>query len=254
MAIYAQRVSELPRLLEALWYHPEGMTLTDLAAEVGRAPEQVRETLRAYYVADFAEYVPDLVSRPEVIEFFGGSEEADGIQRAPMVRLVANRPGRELGVAYASVAELARLYRAGRDRLVLEPDNEVLASAVEKLRAGLLPGFQTGGSSGWPPPTDFSAAVRDHRRVRIVYARAWRPGVVERVIEPYRLTRSRRGWEVDAAVADDHRQIRTFLLNGVQDHELLDEAFVPPVDVDALVRRQRRAPPVAPVLQPGGPR
>ena len=69
-----------------------------------------------------------------------------------MVRLQAPEPGRELGVAYLSVTELARLYRAGRDRLELEPENETLRSAVNKLRAGLLPGVTPSvrGSAGTP--------------------------------------------------------------------------------------------------------
>jgi hypothetical protein len=181
MGIFASRVAEVPQLLDALWYHPEGMRITDLAAEVDRSPEAVSEALRAYYTADFAAHVADLVFRPEVIEFFGGSEEDDRTSTAPMVRLVAPSPGDELGVAYVSVSELARLYRAGRDQMILEPDNAVLASAIEKLHHSLLPGVGAGRSVGTAPPGDITKAIRKHRRIRVAYARAWKPGVRERV-------------------------------------------------------------------------
>lgn len=238
MAIFATRVAELPRLLDALWYHPDGMRITDLAAEVDRPPEAVSEALRAYYTADFATYAPDLVFRREVIEFFGGPEDEPG--KAPMVRLVASRPGEELGVAYVSVSQLARLYRAGRDRLVVEPDNAVLAGAVDKLRRSLLPGVRDGRALGWAPPREITTALREHRRMRIVYARAWKEGTRERVIEPYRLIRTRRGWELDAGPAEEDGDIRTYLLSGVQEHELLDDTFEPPSDFDAVIRRHRR--------------
>jgi hypothetical protein len=103
-------------MLQALWLHPDGMSLVALAAEVNRTVEQAREALLAYYCADFAAYVPDLVARPDAIEFFGGSEDGDDCYPDPMVRLVTNEPGKELGVAYATAPELFRLYRAGRGR------------------------------------------------------------------------------------------------------------------------------------------
>lgn len=140
MAIFVERVGELPRLLDALQYHPEGLRIDDLAVEVGRTPAQVREALLTYYTTDLALYDADLVGRPPAIEFVLGAGEDDDLDRASIVRLQAPEPGRELGVAYLSVTELARLYRAGRDRLDLEPDNDTLRSAVNKLRAGLLPG------------------------------------------------------------------------------------------------------------------
>jgi hypothetical protein len=119
MPKFAGRVAQLPSLLEALWHHPDGLAIDDLAEEVGAEPEEVRETLLAYHLTDFAAYVPDLVYRPEVIEFYGrpdpdDDDDADRGRGSPMVRLVSNEPGKELGIAYASVPELARLYRAVR--------------------------------------------------------------------------------------------------------------------------------------------
>ena len=77
MAIFVDRVAELPRLLDALQYHPEGLRIDDLAVEVGRTPDQVREALLTYYTTDLALYDADLVGRPPAIEFVTGPEEDD---------------------------------------------------------------------------------------------------------------------------------------------------------------------------------
>ena len=88
-------------------------------------------------------------------------------------------------------------------------------------------------------PPEFHRAVLDRRKIKIIYSRAWYPGVTERVIEPYAMVRTRRGWEVDAGPVDDHGRLRTYLLTGVQSFSVLDETFERPADVDALLRAQR---------------
>jgi hypothetical protein len=180
------------------------------------------------------------VARPDAIEFFGGSEDGDDSYLDPMVRLVTNQPGKELGVAYATAPELFRLYRAGRDRLQLEPTNAVLRSAVEKLRDGVLPGVLPGGARPEISPEKFFNAIQDRHKVRVTYGRAWQPGVIERVVEPYRLIRTRRGWELDAGPSHAGGGIRTYLLNGIESYDVFGECFELPADVDELVRRNRR--------------
>lgn len=247
MPIFVDRVAELPRLLDALQYHPDGLRIEELAAEVRRTPEQVREALLTYYTTDFAHYSADLIGRPPAIEFVSGaSGDDDDPRNASTVRLVAAEPGRELGVDYLSVAELARLYRAGRNRLELEPDNQVLRSAVDKLRTGLLPGVTSAAQSsvGERPPVDFERARRGLRKVKITYARAWHPGVRDRVIEPYRLIRTRRGWEIDAGPADGDGKLRTYLVHRVQTYEVLEEAYSLPENLGELLTRQRTLSPV----------
>ena len=242
MPVFADRVAELPRLLDALQYHADGLRIDDLATEVGRSPDQVREALLTYYTTDFAHYEPDMIGRPPAIEFLSGPDEDDGDPAtAAIVRLVTVDAERELGVDYLPVTELARLYRAGRNQQELDPGNEVLASAVDKLRRGLLPGVTSSGAplAGERPPAAFARARRERHRIRISYARAWRPGVRGRVIEPYRMIRTRRGWEVDAGPADAEGNLRTYLLARVQEFEVLAERFSDPDDLDVLLARQR---------------
>lgn len=242
MAIFVDRVAELPRLLDALQYHPNGMRIDDLAAEVRRTSDQVREVLLTYYTADFASYAADLMWRSPAIEFVSAGD--DDPTEATVVRLVEAEPGRELGVSYAPVSDLARQYRIARDRLVLEPDNEILQSAADKLGRGLLPGIMADEPTPWRPPADVEGARAQRRKITIRYARAWHPGVIERTVEPYRLLRTRRGWELDAGPVRDDGRIRTYLLNRVQRIEVLDERFERPGDIDDLLRDQRTPIPV----------
>ena len=243
MAIFVDRVAELPRLLDALQYHPGGMRIDDLATELGRTPDQVREVLLTYYTTDFAAFAVDLMWRSPAIEFDSAGEDDDPTE-ASVVRLVEAEPGRELGVSYAPVSELARQYRIALDRLVLEPDNEILQSAAAKLRHGLLPGILDNEPAPWRPPAEVERARAQRRKITITYARAWHPGVIDRTVEPYRLLRSRRGWELDAGPVRDNGRIRTYLLSRVQHIEVLDETFEPPTDLDNLLRGQRTPTPV----------
>ena len=243
MPIFVDRVAELPRLLDALQYHPDGLRIDDLAAQVKRTPAQVREVLLTYYTTDFASYATDVMWRPAAIEFVGSGEDDDPVE-ASVVRLVEAQPGSDLGVAYVPVTDLARQYRIARDRLALEPDNEILQSAADKLRRGLLPGIMETQPAPWEPPAELERARVERRKVAITYARAWHPGVVQRTVEPYRLLRTRRGWELDAGPVQDNGKIRTFLVSRVQSLRVLDEMFELPGDLDALLRDQRAPTPV----------
>jgi proteasome accessory factor C len=156
------------------------------------------------------------------------------------VRVVTPDPERELGVDLLGAEQLGKLFEAGTDLLALEPDNSTLRTALDAFQAALWP---VGGPAGadWKAPTAqlLHRAVQDRHRARVVYARQWQPGVRERVIEPYRLVRTRRGWEVDAGPADEVAAVRTYLVSGIQDCEVLDERFEPPPDLDALLTAQR---------------
>ncbi len=251
MAIYGDRVADLPRILQVLYYHPSGMRFADLASEVGRPEDDVREILRVYYLTDLANYLPDLVARPETLEFFGGDSDDEGDDdgdpvRAPMVRLTSPDPGAELGVAYTSASELGRLYRIAYDASVLRPEDEVLASAVHKLHAGLLPSLRIVAPEPWDRLAVARAAIAEHRRVRLVYALLRAPIIEHIVVEPYSLIRTHRGWELDAGTLDAPADriasvgaIRTFVDSYIREFEVLDETFVPPADLATLIRQFR---------------
>ena len=166
MAIYGERVALLPQLLQILHYHPEGMRFTDLAHEVGRSEADVRETLRVYHLTDLAHYLPNLVVRPDVLEFMADDPKDDADPTtATKVRLGDVEAGAELGVAHVRLQDLARLYRVAHDALSLYPDDPVLASAVGKLADGVLPGFRIIEPEPWAHLDELWAAIHDHRRI-----------------------------------------------------------------------------------------
>ncbi len=238
VATYAARLAALPRALAILELHPQGLPLADLAAELGTTADGLREVVLAYYLADLVEL--GNFGQP-VVEFFapGTSDEDVDPTTAEWVRVVARDPEHELGVDHLSAEQLGRLHDAGADLRTLEPDNEELAAALEAFRQALWPVDSGPVATGDSTAQQLHRAVQEHRRVRITYVRQWHPGSGERVIEPYRLVRTRRGWEVDAGPSDDVAAVRTFLVSGIQSSEVLDEHFVPPADVDDLVSAQR---------------
>jgi predicted DNA-binding transcriptional regulator YafY len=236
IARYAQRMARLPDALAILELHPEGLPLTTLSRELGESPEALREAFLAYYRAD----VVDLVNfRLPVIEFVGGPD-ADP-RTAEVVRVVSSDPERELGVAHLSASQLGELYAAGTELLALEPGNQLLADAVAAFREGLW----SAADDAVPPDAGDHVAARlndaahGRHRVRVSYARTWQPGSRERVIEPYRVVRTRRGWEADAGPVHADGTIRTYLVSGITDLAVLDETFVRPADVDALIAANR---------------
>ena len=239
LAGYAKRLAALPRALGILELHPDGLPVADLAADLGVDPDDLREVVLAYYRADLVEL--GSFGQP-VVEFYAPGADDDEVDpsTAQWVRVVSPDPEQELGVDHLGAEQLGRLYAAGHDLLALEPDNAVLRSALDAFRHALLPA-EGDSAAGWRATTAQSLyrAAQEHRRVRITYARQWRPGSGDREIEPYRVVRTRRGWEVDAGPADDVARVRTYLVSGISSCEVLTETFEPPDDLDDLLVAQR---------------
>lgn len=234
---YAQRVARLPLVFERLAAHPAGLPLARLAEELGVPADELRQDLLAFFSADVGGLLG--LSRPDVLDFLGPDGSDVDPNEAEIVRLIDERPADELGMEYVDAGELALIYTAARALADLEPENADLAGAIdvltetmfgEAVRAEDLPGAE--------PLRALQSAVEGRRRVRIVYSRSWSAGVGERVIDPYRLIQTRRGWELDAGLPDGG--VRTFLLSHVRTCEVLEEGFEPPLDLDARLERQRR--------------
>jgi predicted DNA-binding transcriptional regulator YafY len=246
---YAERVASLSLALTVLELHPSGLPLAQLAAELGITTDALRETLLAYYVVDVAERAD---FKLPVIEFVG-SDGDDDPASAEIVRVVSPDPERELGVKHLSAEQLGALHAAGRDLLALEPENHVLRSAMQAFETSLWPVEASGRADvGAEIAADLNRAAQQHLRVRIVYARAWQPGESDRIIEPYRVLRTRRGWEVDAGPVDGAGRIRTYLVSGIREISVLNETFERPEDVDGLIATQRTSASVELVVPQAG--
>lgn len=236
---YAQRVARLPEVFALLAAHPNGLALTELGERLGAPAEELRADLLAFFTADLGGLLG--LSRPSVLEFVGPDGLDEDPNRAEIVRIVDERPSEELGVEYVDAASLGLVYASARALLEVEPQNEDLAGALDVLAETLFGDtLEHSSPHAWNGPLEpLQEAARERRRVRIVYSRSWYLGVTERVIDPYLLVQTRRGWEVDAGPPDADGTLRTFLLSNIREFEVLDETFEPPADLAAKLEAQR---------------
>jgi proteasome accessory factor C len=237
---YVQRIARLPEVFALLVARPAGLPLTELADQVGVPVDELRQDLLAFYTADLNPMLFGL-SRPSVLEFVGPDGDEVDPNDAEVVRVVDERPGDELGVEYVTASALGLVYSAAKARLDLDPDDEELRGAIDVLTETMVgETLPEAPARAWNQPLEsLEGAVATHRKVRITYSRTWSQGVNERVIEPYLLVKTRRGWEVDAGPPDDAGRLRTFLLPHIREHAVLDETFEPPRNLNTLLASQR---------------
>lgn len=240
---YVRRFDRVTRALNELSLHAGGLPIAALAEHVGTDAETLRAELRAYFRADVDPAFSPNAIRQTSVRF----HDADGADVEPAVAEFVSaspRPTEEIGADYVTVGELARIYRAGQDLLAVEPLNAALEGALNALTATVLAGLGSSRST-WLAGLAASVgdALRSRRRMELTYARAWQPGVRTHVVEPYRLVRTRRGWELDAGFVEDDvfdGRVGTFLLSGVRTATVLDATFDRPAHVDELIAANRR--------------
>lgn len=239
---YAARVARLPEVFELLSAHPNGVPLVRLAEEVGAPADELREDLLAFYSADLVAGDPLLgLSRPSVLEFLGDDGTEADPHQAEVVRVIDEHPADELGVQYVDASELALVYTAASALHAITPDDD-LAAAIDVLTETMVGHVgEREQVANWNRALrPLQSAQRRRNAVRIVYSRAWDHAVTPpRVIHPYRLEQTRRGWEVDAGPPDEDGNLRTFLLSGIRDFEVLEEEFELPEDLTRMLAERR---------------
>lgn len=261
---YVQRLGRVFEALQVLDLYPNGLTLDDLATLLSCSPEDVRLDLMAHNngtdlgpegITDWVEFLarlpapadtaghpdPDANGDPEE-----DPEEPDDDEdllvsprEATAVRLHrAGAKGRSGGL---TIADIGAILLVAEDLAMLEPDNTALTAVIAQLRSRWLPGVTEAWRSSYGRLHEavLTDAVEQRRRVRIAYERQWQPGTVERVIEPYQLVRTQRGFEVDAGPVQDNGHIRTYLVNRMMSVEVLEEEFERPGDAEALCAANR---------------
>lgn len=248
---YAVRFARLPRVFEMLAAHPDGVPLVTLADEVGAPADELREDLLAFFTADPAETDPfHGLARPSVLEFLGD----DGVDVEPaeavIVRSSDPRAADEIGVSYVDASELALVHTAATVLAAIEPDPD-LEAAIDVLAETMQgePGDVPELPSWNRDLPRLQSAQQRRNVVRITYSRSWEHGVTRpREIHPYRLVQTRRGWEVDAGPPDERGKLRTYLLSGIRDLEVLEEDFALPDGLVEMLAEQRATTTVRVVL------
>ncbi|MEZ5114633.1 MAG: WYL domain-containing protein [Candidatus Nanopelagicales bacterium] len=237
---YAQRFARIPRALDVLANHPDGLPLATLARELDVPEDVLREELLAFFVADVVSQTVLLDHRNVALSFLGSDGSDADVAAAEIVRLDSEEPLADLGLEYFTATTLGPLHRAAAELLALEPANADLAAAVETLERTVLAGMEAGTPYGSMTAADLRDAARRRQRVALEYERFWVPGIVRRVVDPYRVVSTRRGFELDAGPLDEEGSPRTYLVSLIRGYEVLDDDFDLPEDVDARIAEHRR--------------
>ncbi|MFM2437290.1 MAG: hypothetical protein RLZ55_96 [Actinomycetota bacterium] len=243
MAYYIERLGRTFEALQLLDLFPAGVDIADLASYLGCDVEELRDELKLYNEGSelgpgdgvaFVEFLAAMPTTEELTDEFFVTPEA-----ATAVRLSGADPTRAGGGL--SLADLGTILMAAEDLLTAEPDNQALAAVVATLRSRWLPGVAEPGVSSREHGfvSELSDAIEQRRRVRIGYQRVWEPGTIDRVIEPFALERTRRGFEVDAGLVGEVGSVRTYLVPFIRRLEVLDETFERPADAADLCRAHR---------------
>jgi predicted DNA-binding transcriptional regulator YafY len=244
----AGRFALVIRVFDILADHPGGMRLDELAARLATSPDALLAEIGAYHADRAVGGALRGGYREPVIEFAAYPDAREAAVDATVdgfVRLRDVRPAAEAGARLVSLGELDRTLRAVRYRLLNEPDNVALAEVLRVLAGSAVSGARAGEPASLAERArPFRRAAAQRRRVHISYAPEWKPGLVERVIEPYQVVHTRRGWEIDAGVVGKEGVVGTFLVGGVHRFDVLTEVFEPPPDVAARIERARRQRPV----------
>lgn len=255
---FAQRLGQTAEALQILSLYPaEGMAIDELAALLGTTEYEIRETLDSFSRGQYLEDEPGRVMGSR-IDFYDApmpsgtvaDEEVMGDwldehtvepDAAGWVRLVPGDPEADPFSVLLGVEELVELLTCADSLFRAEPGNEDLREAIAALRLHWFP--DTALSSQFLSRSSSLPLLRqgisEQRKVRFSYSREWKPGVGDRVVDPYALRRTYLGFELDAGPVGENGRIRTFLLRNIWQIELLDDTFERPEDVEALIAANR---------------
>lgn len=258
MSRYVQRLGRVFEALQVLDMYPNGLLLGDLAEMLGCTSNDLRADLVALNAghelgpgeADgFVEFLSRL---PEPSDRDAEEEEPDDmfVEAAEAIAVRLHGTPLQRAAGGLTLSDVGAVLQAAEDLLRMDPGDTAAAGVVAHLRSRWLPGL----SEVWRPSDEgrweheLARAVREQRCVWIRYERYWRPGVVERVIEPYALLKTHRGFEVDAGPLDQEGRPRTYLVDQIRALEVREEGFEVPADVEGRCQEHRRTTSVVMVV------
>jgi predicted DNA-binding transcriptional regulator YafY len=248
MTRYVQRLGRVFEALQILDLYPSGLALSDLAHLLGCDVADIRADLAALNAG--SDLGPDagggfVLFLAELAEPVDANAEDDDdlyVEPEDAVAVRLQGPSLHRGAGGLTVADLGAVLQQAQDLLQLDPADEAMARVVAEIRSRWLPGV----SDVWRPSLAnrfehlLAEAVSEHRQVWLRYERIWRPGTIERVVQPYAIVRTHRGFEVDAGTPVDPDTIKTYLIDQIRDAHMLPESFEPPPNVEQLCSDHRR--------------
>jgi proteasome accessory factor C len=233
---YVLRYRRILDALAILARSPDGLPLTELAAELGTDAATLREEILVYYTTDPGDGAGAWLPGIDWINRLGEQEDP---ATAEWVVLTDPAAVAHLGSVRMTADQVAALWERGRRALEQQPDDHDLATAVDKLAAELLGVAEVPVEPGSGHVAALRSAAAQHRPVRIGYRRDWEPGSYERVVHPYRLSHTSQGWELDAGPLDANGRVRTYLLRNIASLEVLAGAFEEPAGIADVIAADR---------------
>jgi len=251
---YAQLLNVALDALEVLSVYRGGLSLKLLADTLDVPPPQLRETLAAYdrgrdvganvdaVLVFYTEAPPKSFGNEGDKEAWldrhtSGADDAEWVQLGGTCRAQDTDPFDVL----LSPVQIADLISFGENLSELEPHNQVLRAGLHRLKRRWFPDALSSRSSLSRSP--YLALLRkssdELRRVEITYANEWNPASKKRIIEPWQVRRTKRGFEVDAGPVHPDGSIRTFLLRNIEGVRVLDETFEVPGNFRDLINANR---------------
>lgn len=237
MTTYKPAIPQIIALVE----HHGSATLRQVSEALGIPPDESRRQIQAY---DVEASSPSLMPQQPASVYIVPAHDDGRPSDDDMVEIEGDPARDVLGIQQFDASVYGPLYEAAADLAAREPDNEVLQSACQKLLHSFLGGVQPRHVYRASLVADAEVARRTCTKMRITYSRAWEPGVIDRVIEPYKVVSTPRGYEIDAGPLKDGRP-RTYLASGIRTWEVLAESFEVPDGIEQLIEQDRTPTPVS---------
>lgn len=250
---YVQRFGRVLEALQILELYPKGILLADLARVLNTRITQLRDDLQALNLATesvesnnlFVEFLSELPSQADGFatdtaydQYFVAPAQARYVRLGGLSAQLGQVQRLTGGLSYG---EVAQLLEAADPLLRVNPGNMPLLSLVSQLQAIWFPGLiQTSASERLDNlESSLRSAIETCTMVQISYERNWRPGKVTRVVHPYQLVLTRRGFELDAGPVQPDGRIRTYEIDSVLELKVLEDTFARPANANELCQANR---------------
>ncbi len=216
------------------------LSIGRLALLLGVTQEQLRAEIEAFNDIESAAFVADPLFEFEFVEDIADHDRPPLPSPGDRVHFSHGMGGGDLGLRHLDAGVLGPLQAAGYQLACLEPGNMELAAALDILSTAMLGGAFAASQVRMRQVGFWCQAATSCRAVRMTYSNVWTPRIRTRVVHPYQVMSTARGFELDAGPLDAAGAPRTFLLDRVASVELLAETFSRPPRLSGVLDAHRQ--------------